>query len=155
SARNTLGTNPDFSAIFSIRTRRSSGSSVGSTAPNRLTEASAVSGALMARTYRGRRDPARQRMREPVIGWSIASYARSGDHGRVPLPKEYQGLFSRWCADRVPGHARASLQVGYSIRGDLVTIVRRKPPRFPELNSAWTSTPIAQLRHNDPEQGMW
>ncbi|MBO0848183.1 MAG: DUF3024 domain-containing protein [Pseudonocardia sp.] len=73
----------------------------------------------------------------------------------MPVPKEYQGLFSRWCADRVPGHARATLQVGYSIRGDLVTIVRRRPPRFPELHSAWSSTPVAQLRHNDPEQGMW
>jgi len=73
----------------------------------------------------------------------------------VAVPKEYQALFSRWCADRVPGHARASLQIGYSIHGDQVTIVERHPPEFPELNSAWSSTPVAQLRYNDPEQGLW
>lgn len=73
----------------------------------------------------------------------------------MPILKEYQVLFSRWCADRVPGHARANLQIGYSIHGDLVTFVERRPPRFPELNSAWTSSPIAQLRYNDPEQGLW
>jgi hypothetical protein len=73
----------------------------------------------------------------------------------VAVPKEYQALFSRWCADRVPGHARASLQIGYSIHDDQVTIVERHPPAFPELTSAWSSTPVAQLRYNDPEQGLW
>lgn len=64
-------------------------------------------------------------------------------------------MFSRWCADRVPGHARASLQIGYTIHGDHVTIVERHPPAFPELTSAWSSVYVAQLRHNDPEQGLW
>ncbi|HEX4361247.1 MAG TPA: DUF3024 domain-containing protein [Pseudonocardia sp.] len=73
----------------------------------------------------------------------------------MAVPKEYQALFSRWCADRVPGHARASLQIGYTIHGDSVTIVERHPPAFPELSSAWSTAHIAQLRYNDPEQGLW
>lgn len=73
----------------------------------------------------------------------------------MAVPKEVQPLLSRWCAERVPKHARASLQIGYLIRGDQVTITERRPPAFPELNWAWTSTPVAQLRYNDPEQGLW
>jgi hypothetical protein len=73
----------------------------------------------------------------------------------MAVPKEYQALFGRWCADRVPGHARASLQIGYTIHGDQVTIMERRPPAFPELASAWSSVHVAQLRYNDPEQGLW
>ncbi len=73
----------------------------------------------------------------------------------MAVPKSYQALFSRWCADRVPATARAGRQIGYSIHGDQVTIVERRPPQFPELNSAWSSTRVAQLRHNDPENGLW
>jgi len=73
----------------------------------------------------------------------------------MPVPTEYQALLIRWCADRVPGHARARLQIGYRIHGDQVTITERHPPEFPELNWAWSTTQIAQLRYNDPEQGLW
>lgn len=73
----------------------------------------------------------------------------------MAVPKEYQALLSRWCADRVPRHARATLQIGYTIRDDQVVINERHPPTFPELNWAWTSRPVAQLRYNDPEQGLW
>lgn len=73
----------------------------------------------------------------------------------MPTPKEYQALFSRWCADRVPKQARAHQQVGYLIQGNLVTFVRRRPPSFPELTLAWSSDPIAQLRYNDPQQDQW
>jgi hypothetical protein len=73
----------------------------------------------------------------------------------MAVPKEYQELFSRWCAERVPEHARAALQIAYSIHGDQVTIVARRPPIYPELNSAWSTVRVAQLRHNDPEKGLW
>jgi hypothetical protein len=73
----------------------------------------------------------------------------------VSVPKEYQALLSRWCAERVPEPARSRLQVGYRIHEDLITIVERRPPAYPELQSAWSTTPVAQLRHNDPEKGLW
>ncbi|MBV9315489.1 MAG: hypothetical protein JO100_17555 [Pseudonocardia sp.] len=73
----------------------------------------------------------------------------------MTVPKEYRALFSRWCAERVPAHARAHLQIGFRIHGDVVTILERRPPEFPELSSVWTSTSVAQLRHNDPEPGLW
>lgn len=70
-------------------------------------------------------------------------------------PEEYQELFHRWCAGRVPDAARAGLQVGFSTHGNQVTIVQRRPPAFPELDAAWSSTRVAQLRHNDPAKGLW
>jgi hypothetical protein len=73
----------------------------------------------------------------------------------VTVPREYQAVFNRWCAERVPESARASVQVGYRIHGDQVTLTERHPPAFPELDAAWTSTRVAQLRHNDPEPGLW
>lgn len=71
------------------------------------------------------------------------------------MPKEYQPLLSRWCAERVPAQTRGSLQVAYTIHGDEITIVQRRPPAYPELNSEWSSTPIARLRYNAPEKGLW
>jgi hypothetical protein len=73
----------------------------------------------------------------------------------VPVPKEYLALLSRWCADRVPAHVRSRLQVAYKIHGEQVTITERRPPAYPELNSAWSIARIAQLRHNEPEKGLW
>jgi hypothetical protein len=73
----------------------------------------------------------------------------------VSVPREYQELFGRWCAERVPAHARATLQIGYRVHGDQVTFTERRPPEFPELESAWSSTRVAQLRHNEPEPGLW
>jgi hypothetical protein len=73
----------------------------------------------------------------------------------MAVSREHQALFGRWCAERVPADERGRLQVGYSIRGDQVTIVRRRPPRYPELGAAWSIARIAQLRHNEPAKGLW
>jgi hypothetical protein len=73
----------------------------------------------------------------------------------MPVPKEYQPLLSRWCAARVPPSARGTTQIAYTIHGDQITITERHPPAYPELNSAWSATRIAQLRYNDPEKGLW
>ncbi|GAA5145210.1 DUF3024 domain-containing protein [Pseudonocardia eucalypti] len=67
--------------------------------------------------------------------------------------KAYQPVLSRWCAERVPAAARHSRQVAYTIHEGVVTIVDRRPPTFPELTSAWTRTPIAQLRLDT--EGQW
>lgn len=73
----------------------------------------------------------------------------------MPVGKETQELLSRWCVERVPAHARSRLQVAYTIHNDQVTIVERHPPTFPELSSEWSTTRVAQLRHDDPEPGLW
>lgn len=67
--------------------------------------------------------------------------------------KAYQPLLSRWCADRVPAAARHARQVAYTIHEGVVTIVDRRPPTFPELTSAWSRTPLAQLRLD--AEGRW
>ncbi len=73
----------------------------------------------------------------------------------VAVPGELRAVFGRWCAGRVPAERRDTLQIGYLIQGDEVTIMERHPPAFPELGPAWTSMPVAQLRHGDPAPGLW
>jgi len=73
----------------------------------------------------------------------------------VAVPEEFRALFSRWCASQVPADRRDSLQIGYLMHGNEVTIMERHPPTFPELGAAWTSMPIAQLRYRDPERLLW
>jgi hypothetical protein len=73
----------------------------------------------------------------------------------MPVPEETSVRLSRWCADRVPEAEREQRLVGCTIQADEVTILDRRPPAFPELDVAWSATPIALLRVNDPEPGVW
>lgn len=73
----------------------------------------------------------------------------------MAVPEEIRIRLSRWCTACVPDAERAQRQIGYTIQGDEVTIVARRPPTYPELDAAWSSTPLAQLRRSDPEPGLW
>jgi hypothetical protein len=73
----------------------------------------------------------------------------------VPVPEEIRHRLSVWCAAAVPEWERAQRQIGYTIQGDAITILDRRPPAYPELGAAWTATPLAQLRVDDPEPGRW
>ncbi|MGH3614405.1 MAG: hypothetical protein ACRDRK_17815 [Pseudonocardia sp.] len=73
----------------------------------------------------------------------------------MAVPEEIRTRLSRWCTASIPHSERAHRQIGYTIHGDDVTIVDRRPPIYPEQDVAWTSTPLAQLRRSDPEQGLW
>jgi hypothetical protein len=73
----------------------------------------------------------------------------------VIVSEEIRSRLSRWCVDRVPEAERARRQIGYTIHGDRVTIVDRRPPVYAELGAAWSSTALAQLRADDPEPGRW
>jgi hypothetical protein len=71
----------------------------------------------------------------------------------MAVPDETRTRLSQWCAARVPDDERDQWQVGYTIQGDEVTIVERRPPAYPELGAAWSATPVAQLRLDD--EGGW
>ncbi len=56
--------------------------------------------------------------------------------------------------DRVPPEHRDEIRIEYTVRGNAITIVERRPPWHPGLGPEWTSMKIAQLRY-DPEIGTW
>jgi carbamate kinase len=67
----------------------------------------------------------------------------------MTVPEETRIRLTQWCSARVPGAEREQRQVGYSIQGDEITVVERRPPAYPELGPAWSTTPVARLRRND------
>ena len=66
---------------------------------------------------------------------------------------EIRTRLSRWCSARVPDAEREQRQVAYTIQGDDVTIVERRPPAYPELGHAWSSVPVARLHQEGG--GTW
>jgi hypothetical protein len=73
----------------------------------------------------------------------------------VPVPEETRHQLSQWCTAQVPEAERAQRRIGYTIQGDDVTIVDRRAPTYPELHTAWSATPVARLRPDDPQGGSW
>lgn len=73
----------------------------------------------------------------------------------MAVSEETRHRLSRWCAERVSDVEREQRQISYTIHGDDVTIHDRRPPAYPELGAAWTSTPVALLRVDDPVPGAW
>ena len=64
----------------------------------------------------------------------------------MAVPEEIRTRLSRWCAARIPDTEREQRQIGYTIHGDAITILERRPPAYPELGPAWSATPVARLR---------
>ncbi|MFC4946889.1 hypothetical protein [Pseudonocardia sp. GCM10023141] len=73
----------------------------------------------------------------------------------MAVPEETRQRLSRWCAARVPDGERERRQIGFAIQGDEVTILDRRPPTYPELDMAWSATPVVQLRREDATSGRW
>lgn len=73
----------------------------------------------------------------------------------MSVPEETRVRLSRWCTARIPATERPQRQIGYTIHGDEVTIIDRRAPTYPELGTAWSTTPLARLRGSDPESGSW
>jgi hypothetical protein len=64
----------------------------------------------------------------------------------MAVPEEIRTRLSQWCAARVPATERDHRQIAYTIHGDAITILERRPPAYPELGHAWSATPMARLR---------
>jgi hypothetical protein len=74
--------------------------------------------------------------------------------GSLPelVRKSVERDVGRYCEQRVPAHLRDKIRMEYTIRGNSVTIIERRPPWRPELASEWSTLPVAQLRYED---GKW
>jgi hypothetical protein len=53
----------------------------------------------------------------------------------------------RWCAARVPEHARDQVRVECELAPRHLTIVERRAPWDEDSTEEWTSSPIARLRY--------
>lgn len=63
------------------------------------------------------------------------------------LPELDVARVQRWCAARVPEHARHQVRVECEIAPRHLTIVERRVPWRPGFGQEWTSFPIARLRY--------
>jgi hypothetical protein len=65
----------------------------------------------------------------------------------MALPELDVARVQRWCAQRVPEHARHQVRVECQIAPRHLTIVERRAPWREDLGPEWTSFPIARLRY--------
>lgn len=65
----------------------------------------------------------------------------------MALPELDVARVQRWCAARVPEHARHQVRVECDVALRHLTIVERRVPWHEEPGQEWTSFPIARLRY--------
>ncbi len=65
----------------------------------------------------------------------------------MALPELDVVRVQRWCAARVPGHARHQVRVECDVAARHLTIVERRAPWREDLGPEWTAFPIARLRY--------
>ncbi len=65
----------------------------------------------------------------------------------MPLPELDIARVQRWCAARVPEHARHQVRVECELAPRHLTIVERRAPWREDSGPGWTSFPIARLRY--------
>ena len=70
----------------------------------------------------------------------------------MALPDLDIARVERWCAARVPDHARHQVHVECKIAPRHLTIVERRTPWHADLGPELTSYPIARLRYNTADQ---
>lgn len=56
-------------------------------------------------------------------------------------------VVQRWCAERVPEHARHQVSVECDIAATHLTIIERRAPWREDYGPHWSSHPIARLRY--------
>jgi hypothetical protein len=65
----------------------------------------------------------------------------------MTLPELDVARVQRWCAARVPEHARHQVRVECQVTPRHLTILERRAPWHAESGPEWTSLPIARLRY--------
>ena len=65
----------------------------------------------------------------------------------MALPELDVARVQRWCAARVPEHARHQVRVECQVAPRHLTIVERRAPWREGFGPEWTSFPIARLRY--------
>jgi hypothetical protein len=65
----------------------------------------------------------------------------------MPLPDLDAARVQRWCAARVPEHARHQVRVECVVTPRDLTIVERRVPWREDVGAEWTSFPIARMRY--------
>ena len=65
----------------------------------------------------------------------------------MALPELDVAQVQRWCAVRVPEHARNQVRVECEVAPRHLTIVERRAPWREDFGPEWTSFPIARLRY--------
>jgi hypothetical protein len=66
---------------------------------------------------------------------------------QMALPDLDVARVQRWCAARVPEHARHQVRVECDIADKHLTILERRAPWREDYGPEWTSFPIARLRY--------
>jgi hypothetical protein len=66
----------------------------------------------------------------------------------MALPELDVARVQRWCAARVPEHARDQLRIECELAQRHLTIVERRPPWHESFGPDWTTSAIARLRYN-------
>lgn len=59
-----------------------------------------------------------------------------------------------FCDGRVPAELGDQVRLEFSVRGNSITIVERRPPWREDFGPDWSSTKVAQLRF-DPASQAW
>src|SRR5258708_37524258 len=65
----------------------------------------------------------------------------------MTLPELDVARVQRWCAARIPEHARHQVHVACELAPRHLTIVERRAPWREDFRPEWTSLPIARLRY--------
>jgi hypothetical protein len=65
----------------------------------------------------------------------------------MALPDLDVARVRRWCAERVPEHARHQVRVECELAPRHLTVLERRAPWRDDLGPEWTSFPIARLRY--------
>ena len=74
----------------------------------------------------------------------------------IPEAIEREGTkeVEAFCDRRIPADLRDQIRLEFSVRGNAITIVERRPPWREDFGPDWSSMKVAQLRY-EPPTGNW
>jgi hypothetical protein len=74
----------------------------------------------------------------------------------VPIPDAIRSpvelALAQYCREKVPAHVTAKLKLGYSARGNSITLFEERPSMFDQPE--WVRIVVAQFRYH-PSDGTW